>query len=43
MRFSTTRDRYPELNNAVSKLKAFTEMIEEMRHRAENMGLVGVL
>ena len=33
-------DRYPELKNAVSKLKAFTEMIEEMRHRAENMGLV---
>ena len=33
-------DRYPELKNAVSKLKAFTEMIEEMRHHAENMGLV---
>ena len=33
-------DRYPELKNAVSKLKAFTEMIEEMRHRAEKMGLV---
>ncbi len=33
-------DRYPELKNAVSKLKAFTEMIEEMRQRAENMGLV---
>ena len=33
-------DRYPELKNAVSKLKAFTEMIEEMRHRTENMGLV---
>ena len=33
-------DRYPELKNAVSKLRAFTERVEVRRHRAVNMGLV---